>query len=412
MTVTRENGKGSVTFLNRFYWPDIAATSQILTDLAEDLAAEGWSVSIIASRGSYSGAASELPDEEHRNGVRILRVRGSNLGRHRVWSRLADYLTFMFGALLIARKLPRQDAVVALSDPPFIVVLAVVLGYLRRERVVFWVQDLFPEIAARLDVMSENGMLFRLAQRLSRWTYLQCDLVVGLGPRMLEALATAGSARTRTAFVHNWADSRAIAPIGAPANQFAISNGLADRFVVMYSGNAGRAHNFVAVMDAARRLREDRDIVFVFIGGGKRTPDLRREVAEGGLLNVRFLDYVPREELAETLSAASVSLVTEEPSVVGLLVPCKTYGILASGRPLIFLGSPDSDVARIVEDANCGFALAPDDGASLARVILMLRDDRIRLDRLGQNAREAMVAKYDRRHGTSEWSRLLTTVIR
>jgi glycosyltransferase involved in cell wall biosynthesis len=130
---------------------------------------------------------------------------------------------------------------------------------------------------------------------------------------------------------------------------------------------------------------------------------LRATVQRERLPNVRFLDYLPREALSESLSAANVSLVTEDPGVEGLLVPSKTYGILASGRPVLFVGSPQSDVARLVDEADCGVTADPGDGASLARVILGLRSDPARLARMRVNARRAAEERYDRRHATRRW---------
>jgi len=164
-------------------------------------------------------------------------------------------------------------------------------------------------------------------------------------------------------------------------------------------------------MHAARALRAEHDVVFMFIGGGKRFPELRATADREGLRNVRFLDYLPREQLSFSLSAASVSLVTEEPEVEGLLVPSKTYGILSSGRPLIFVGSPASDVAGIVRDADCGLVVSPDDGGGLVRAIAALRHDPVRLATLGANARRAAEQTYDRRHATGRWADLVLATI-
>jgi glycosyltransferase involved in cell wall biosynthesis len=164
------------------------------------------------------------------------------------------------------------------------------------------------------------------------------------------------------------------------------------------------------VLHAARALRAWEEIVFMFIGGGKRYPELRAVAEREGLTNVRFLDYLPRERLSFSLSAASVSLVTEDPEVEGLLVPSKTYGILSSGRPLLFVGSPASDVARIVVEADCGVVISPEDGQGLVKAIVALRYEPARLARLGANARRAAEQTYDRRHATGRWAELVLAI--
>jgi glycosyltransferase involved in cell wall biosynthesis len=399
----RALGAPSIVFLNRFYWPDVAATGQMLNDLAEDLAADGWSVTVITSAAAYDGRGTPLPRTEARRGVRIHRVGGTRFGRHGLPGRVLDSASYLGGALLQLLLVGRRDCVVAMSDPPFLSALPILTRWLTGARSVYWVQDLFPEIAGRLGVLDPRGMVYRVAGTVARALHRRCDLVIALGPRMARALVAAGAPRERTTFVDNWADATAIRPVAPEANAFLAEHGLQGRFVVLYSGNAGRAHVFEAVMRAADLLRGEPAIVFLFIGGGQRIPELKATVARERLPNVRFLDYLPRERLSGSLSAASVSLVTEDPEVEGLLVPSKTYGILASGRPILFVGSPRSDVARIVEESDCGVIADPGDGATLAQVILSLRADPGELARMGGNARRAAEGRYDRRLATRRW---------
>jgi len=401
-----------VVFLNRFYWPDLAATAQMLTDLAEDLAAMGWSVTVIANDSPYDGSGDRLPHEESRNDVRILRVGGTNFGRHGLMGRVGAYASYMFGSLRQVMMLPPQDVVVAMSDPPLLIALAVLIARLRGWRCVYWVQDLFPQIAAELGVLARRGLVYRLTERFSRALNRTCDLTIALCPRMAERMTAAGVRKERIAFVHNWADTTAIRPIDPADNPFVAAHGLLGKFVVLYSGNAGRAHRFDGVLEAARLLRDDPDVIFLFIGGGKRLPEIRMAVADAQLRNVRFLDYLPREELAFSLSAASLSLVTEEESVNGLLVPSKTYGILASGRPIAFLGSGASDAATVVREANSGFVLPPGDGEQLSRIIRRLRDNARLGSELGDNGRQAATAFYGRKVSTTRWADLVSAAVR
>ncbi len=404
-------GRRHVVFLNRFYWPSVAATGQMLTDLAEDLAAAGWRVTVVTSRGEYGEAERDLPAEETRNGVRILRVRTTRFGQSRLLGRLADSAGYFLGATWRLARLPRPDAVVALSDPPLLLAPSLLVGRLRGFRTVYWLQDLYPHLAARLGVVRERGAGYRVASRVARRLHAAADGVVTLGPAMSRVVVAAGARAERTAHVDNWADADAIRPVAPEDNPFVAEHGLAGRFVVLYSGNAGRAHDFGAVTEAMRRLRDDAGVVFVFIGGGNRLPEIRAETERHGLRNVRFLDYLPRERLRFSLSAAGASLVTENPAVVGLLVPSKTYGILASGRPLLFVGSAESDVARVVREAGCGIVVAPDDADGLVAAIRQLRDQPEAAAAMGRRGREAAERVYDRRHATRRWAEVVEALI-
>ncbi|MDB4912872.1 MAG: glycosyltransferase [Gemmatimonadetes bacterium] len=391
----------SILFFNRFYWPDVAATGQMLTDLAEDLVVKGWQVTVVTSQSDYHAGAADLPISEEHNGVHIRRIVGTRFGRGRIAGRLLDYLTYFLGSAVQGVSRPRHDVYVALSDPPFIISVALLAGRIKRGKVVYWVQDLFPQVAAALDVMDSQGILYRALLAVSGWLNSHAELVIVLGGQMAKSIAGAGAHGERIAVVQNWSDSRAITPMASADNPFVAANGLVGKFVVLYSGNAGRAHRFDALVYAARALKGEPDIVFVFIGGGHRLPEVK--AATAGLGNVRFLGYVDREVLAYSLSAASVSVVTEDTRVVGTLVPSKTYGILASGRPVLFVGSPESDVAAVITSARCGVLVGEDDGEGVVNAIRQLKNDPVRLRELGANARRASVDLYDRAHGTRNW---------
>jgi glycosyltransferase involved in cell wall biosynthesis len=217
-------------------------------------------------------------------------------------------------------------------------------------------------------------------------------------------MVRAGAREERTAVVHNWADAAAVRPVPADENPFRREHGLAGKFVVLYSGNAGRAHTFHAVQEAMRRLREDPGILFLFIGGGHRMAEIRAAAERDGVENARFMGYVPREDLIYSLSAADASLVTESPDVPGLLVPSKTYGILASGRPLVFVGAERSDVAAVVRAARCGVVVPADDAAGLVAALSALKNDPAMAAEMGARGRIAAEAVYDRRHATARWA--------
>jgi glycosyltransferase involved in cell wall biosynthesis len=380
----------------------------MLTDLAEDLAAQGWDVRVITSCGRYASSGPSLARREEHNGVRITRTASSTIGRARIIGRVTDYLTYVIGAGLALARAPRGSIIVGMSDPPMLVALAVAGARLRGGKSVYWAQDVFPDIAARLGMLRQGGAVHRLLARCARAVHARCDAVVALGPMMAQELERGGAARERITTIHNWADTTAIVPLPAGENPFVHANGLEGKFVVLYSGNAGRAHVFDAVIEAMRLLRDSGDIVFLFIGGGYRIAELKRAVAKHRLLNVCFLDYMPRDHLSFSLSAANVSLVTEDPRVVGLLVPSKTYGILASGRPIIFVGSSESDVAAVVRSADCGDVLGADEPRALAAAIVRLKNDPGEAGRRGARARGAAERSYSRERATQAWSGLLT----
>jgi colanic acid biosynthesis glycosyl transferase WcaI len=342
--------------------------------------------------------------------VRILRVRGTRLGRKDLFSRLLDQGTYALASAARLWRGPPSDVVVAMSDPPFILAVAVATARLRGHRVAYWVQDLYPQLAAALGVIDARGAVYRAWSGLARRLYARCSVVVALGPAMARNAVAAGAPPDRTLVVSNWADTNAIGPARRAPGAMAGELGLAGKFVLLYSGNAGRAHTFSATLNAAARLRDDGDVVFLFVGGGAQQGALQRTVERDRLSNVRFLPYVARERLGDLFAAADAGLVTEDHRASGLLLPSKIYGILAAGLPVLFVGSPDSDVAGIVREAGCGYVIAPDDPQGMVDAINDLRASPARAADYGRRAREAAEALYDRERAVRMWDRVLIGV--
>jgi glycosyltransferase involved in cell wall biosynthesis len=182
---------------------------------------------------------------------------------------------------------------------------------------------------------------------------------------------------------------------------------LDDRFVIGYSGNLGRAHDHEALLDLIRRLRGHDDVTFLFIGGGAGLDRLKALSAEAGLANVQFRAYQPRERLSESLSVPDVHLVSLRAEMEGLIMPSKIYGILAAGRPTLFLGAADGSIQRLVDSFGAGVPAVGSDVASAAEWILANRRDRELLARMGNAARRAYDTAYNRRISLGQFERVL-----
>ena len=388
-------------FVNRYFRPDLSATSQLLSDLALHLARGGREVHVVTSRQRYEDAAARLPAEEVIEGVRVHRVWTSRFGRGSLPGRALDYLSFYLAAGLRLAALARAgDLVLAMTDPPLLSFSAALVARLRGARLVNWLQDVFPEIAQRLGLRVAGGVLGALARAARGFSLRAAALNVVLGDRMREAVVQIEpGCRERIAVIHNWADGRAIQPLPTQATALRRERRCEGRFVVGYSGNFGRVHEFDTVMAAARALVGQGDVAFSFTGGGYY---MKRLAAER-LPNVLLHGYLPMGQLADGLGSCDVHLVTLRPELEGLVVPSKFYGIAAAGRPVIFVGDRQGEVAHMVRRADCGLVVAAGDAAGLARAIVSLRDDASVRTAMGIRARAMFEANYDRPQAMALW---------
>lgn len=375
-----------VCYFNRSYWPDTGATGQLLTELAEDLVAvHGVEVTVVTGYPVNATRAGLPPIAVH-NGVRVIRARGTTLSPRRFFGRAANYVTYFLSALLIAVRLPRQDVTVALTDPPIIGLAA--LAARPRRGMVFFCQDIFPEVAGLLEDF-RSPLVNAALERLNRFLVRHARRIIALGDTMATRLISGkGADAAKITIIHNWADTAAIVP-SPKQNPFATAHGLHDRFVVLHAGNIGLSQNLDAVVEAAALLAARPDIVFLFIGDGNRKPALQAMVRERGLENVRFLPYQPREQLRWTYASSDVCLVSLKSGLAGYIVPSKVYPILAAGRPYIAAVEPLSEVAALTERHRCGVLVTPGNARALADAVVALADDPHEREAAGGRARVA-----------------------
>lgn len=410
-SATAEPWRRRIVFVNRYFYPDLSATSQILFDLATRLVEEGLDVHVLCSRQMYEDPRADLPAEENVRGVRVHRVATARFGRDRLVGRAGDYLSFHVAAFRPLLGLVRAgDVLVAKTDPPLISVLAAVVARRRRALLVNWLQDVFPEVAQHLTERGLPGPVGRVLRGLRNRSLRSARANVVLGTRMREHVLRQRVAAGRIAVIENWADGDAVRPLDAAASRLRLELGLGSRFVVGYSGNFGRAHDADTLLEAARRLRDDAAIVFLMVGGGAGMRHIAAAAAAEGLQNFRFLPYQPREALADSLAAADVHVATLLPELEGLIVPSKFYGILASGRPTLFVGDPDGEVPRVIRDSGCGVAVATGDPDALVAAIRTLRGSPARAREMGHAARTLFEGRYTRVAAFERWRELLRAV--
>jgi glycosyltransferase involved in cell wall biosynthesis len=229
---------------------------------------------------------------------------------------------------------------------------------------------------------------------VSRGVLRRADAVVTLGEEMRDRCVAAGASPERTHVIPNWADAATLCPVAHGGNPLRSALASGARFVAMYSGNMGRGHDVETLLEAARLLRDREGIAFVFAGDGAKRPIV--EAAARELPNVRLAPYQPRERLRESLSAADVHLVALSREVEGLAEPSKLYGIMAVGRPALYVGPPRAEVARTIQRTGCGRCVANGDALGLAAAIAQLAGDPTACNEMGERARRALELQYSR----------------
>ena len=401
-----------ICFINRSYYPDPEAAGQLLTELAEDLAAKGEEVSVVCGRSYHvrQQRRTLLPDVEVRNGVRIARAFNTRLPKSSLLCRLINLGTFLAGCLPALCLVKRPDVVVCQTDPPLLPLLAGVYARLARARFVFAINDLYPEVARQLGRIS-SPVLLKLLELATSFGIRHSELVIVPGEDMRAAVMKKGYPCRRIVVRPHWADTERIRP-RKERNEFRRRHGLKPwDFIVMYSGNVGLLQGLEDAVRVAAEFRDFQNVHFVIVGEGANKARLQA-MARGLQLNgkVRFLPYQPKERLDQSLSAADLHLIPLSEGVSGSIVPSKVYGIMASGTPYLAVMAESGDVVRIARRYGCGFWCPPKLPGELKERIEFALKNPCLLRLMGRNGRRAAEQNFSRASATYRYQRLLNSL--
>lgn len=375
-----------------------------MSDLAFRLEGDGSQTHIIASRQSYNEPKAVLPQEETIQGVHVHRVWSTRFGRYKNYGRVIDYLSFYVTSMFcLLRLTKRDDIVVAKTDPPLISVPAAVVTKLKSAHLVNWLQDLFPEVAEKLGVKFISGPLYSPLKRARNWGLHLARQNVAIGEKMAEYLRSEGIPDEKITIIDNWVDGEQIKPVAPDKNALRKEWGLEGKFVVGYSGNLGRAHDFSTILNAAKMLVDSSEIVFLFIGGGVKMEFVKKECRENGLNNVMFKPYQPRERLSDSLSVPDVHLISLNPALEGLIVPSKYYGVMAVARTVMFIGDDKGEIALKLVKNQCGVTIKEGDAVGLVSAIKKLSSNKGDCERMTETFGEQCVGVDGLKESIMKW---------
>lgn len=380
-----------IALLNQFYPPDSAPTGVYLHDLARALVARGHEVRVFASAHRYDGEGG-LPAREQLDGVDVIRLGGAGHDRTSDWGRLvghAGYATRL--GLQIGRTL-RADVVVSLTSPPMLGWLAQLAGALTRARVVHWVMDVYP------DVLQASGLLhgrpYALAQLLTRRAFAGAAAVVTIGAGMSRRLRAYVPHEVPLETIPLWMPpGLAPWPDGTPLSLRRVRGWRDEETVLLYSGNLGRGHRFGELLEASERLGP-RGPRWVFAGRGSACARIEEFRARHPELAIELVAPASSEALREHLSSADVHVASLDPEWEGAILPSKLQAAFAVGRPVMFVGPGDGDLARWIRESGGGWIVPPGDVDALVRVVGEA-SDRAEARRRGERARAYALDRFD-----------------
>jgi len=356
-------------------------------------------VEICTSRGKYVAGRMLADESEVRNGVRINRVRSTVHGRGTIVGRLIDYSSFHAQALRVALGRRKYRGIVFLTTPPLLSFVGWLGKILRGRRYAIWSMDLHPEAEVAAGMLRRASPLGRVLFWANSRGYRGADFVIALGPYMRNRILAQGVSADRIEVIPVWVDGNEITPTPRAENPLEAELGLAGKFVVAYIGNAGLAHDFDALLEAMRELKNDPRIYFLFVGDGPQRARIEAYAREHDIKNFSYRDYYPRERINSVYGLADVHVVTLGAPFVGIAIPTKCYVSMATAKPVLFIGPERSESAEAIRDADGGAIVDPAQPGAAAKIAALLHEwsvDPATTEKLGRQGRASVLERYSR----------------
>ena len=385
----------SFLFLNQFYPPDAAPTGHMLHDVALELIRRGHQVRVICSRRAYA-TGQDLGPGAVEDGVEVTRVRGLSHSRRSWATRVGEDATYFIQAAMKALVIqPRPDVVLAASTPPFIGLVGTMAGRVRGIAHAHWTMDLFPDALEAHWDLEAGSLPSRLLSGLARLQFARAALILSLGRYQAERVSRHAPAN-HVEHVPLWSTIEAASVDRAATDRLRRARGWRENdLVLLYSGNMGRGHRLSEFLTAAGRL-DPPGAVWAFIGIGPRRNEVETFRREHPSARIELLPYVSAEEVGASLGSADVHLVSLSSGWEGAIVPSKLQTAFSIGRPVVFVGPTDNEIANSIRDSAGGWVVPEGDVEELLRAVREA-GDRAERDRRGDAALKYARIHFDRK---------------
>ncbi len=355
--------KKKLLMYTNYFYPEVATTGQILTELAEGLT-DTFDVTVICEIPSYAQAIDEKYKTkrfyfEEYKGMKVIRVRVPEVNKQSKVSRVKYILSYFFDCIGATFKAGKFDLVFTVTQPPILGGLLGVIGKMvTRGKLMYQIMDFNPEQTIAVNYAG-NKMVLGAMMWFDKLSCRFSDVVVTLGRDMQETLYKRFKNKNvpNNVVINNWIDETKVYPLEHSDERVAAFRkqyGLEGKFVIMTSGNIGLYYDFENLLKIMAMFKDEKDVVFAFVGDGLVKPKLQEYVEKHQLTNVVFAPFQKKEDLNYSLNAADVHIVTNALGVKGVSVPSKIYGILAVNKPIWGILEKGSEAWRIIKDSNCG----------------------------------------------------------
>ncbi|NFO47812.1 glycosyltransferase family 4 protein [Clostridium botulinum] len=379
-----------------YFYPDVASTGQILTELTDGLK-DNFKITVICVVPSYTGKIDDKYKKkrfykESFNDIDIIRVRVPEFNKTNKFSRVKNLLSYFINSIVATFKLEKQHYIFTISQPPILGgTLGVIGKIIKGGKLIYNIQDFNPEQTMAVGY-TKNKSIIKLALILDKFTCKQADKVIVVGRDMQKTLINRFNNKNVpcNVFINNWINEKEIYPLkdnNPNIVKFKEKYNLKDKFIIMYSGNIGLYYDLENIIKVIAKFEHIEDVIFAFIGDGTVKKKIENYAIDNNIKNIKFISYQPKENLNYSLNSADIHWVVNAKGIKGISVPSKLYGVMASGKPVLGVLDKGSEARLILEDAECGICSEPGDYDDIYRKIKYVLNNKKIISSMGKNGR-------------------------
>ncbi len=403
--------KKDVLFLCQFFYPEYNSSATLPFDTAKYLASHGFTVDGLVGYPKEYSTDKHLPLEETVDGIGIKRIKYMQLGRVGTFSRLINYFSFTFHALLYTSYLKNYRAVIVYSNPPVLPIVSLRAKKKYGTKLVFVAYDVYPEVAYASQSLTSNSVISKVMNWINKRLYSAVDCVVALTDEMKDFLLEHRTELSpdRIVTIANWAHEKESKPDHEAYVRFGYKDG---QFIVSYFGNMGTCQDVETMMEAAELLKEDGRVRFLIVGHGNKKDTVEARIREKNLSNVQLLDFLTGKDFQQAVAVSSCCIVSLERGLKGTCAPSKYYSYLQGGQPVLAVVEKDSYLAKEVEDERIGHSIKIGDGEGLKNAIITMVENPEECRIMGARAKELYKNRYAYEVAMDKYGKMMGELLR
>jgi len=414
-----------ILYVSQYFPPEMGAPAARAAELSRHWARDGHDVTVLTGFPNhptgivpleYRSKFRRLVARERMDGVSVVRTWLFPFPNRKAYERMLNYSSFCVSSASTGLFLSRPDVVIASSPQLLVGLSGWWLARSKRVPYVFEVRDLWPESLAAVGMGDPNSLLHRWLAKIAGFLYRSCDRVVVVSPAFEDYLVEHWhTPREKISIVGNGVETDLFSPgntsLGDASTDLRRELGADGKFVVCYIGTMGMAHGLETLLEAAAHLKDSGpEVLFLLVGEGAEKERIISLARSRGLTNLRFVDQQPREKIPAYICASDACLVLlKKADLFKTVIPTKMLEFMSCARPVIL--GVDGQARKIIEEAQAGIFVEPENAANLAQAVIRLAADAGLRESLSRNGRRHILQRFSRRHTARAYLDVLENLI-